>query len=204
MFNSQAVLPSLSGVLRLVAAAAFALVAGCAANPPQPGSPGGEAQEESDSDLSSGETPAIASEPENRSTYPDQELTENLLYEYLLAEIAVQRGNVALSAQAYVDLAKRTRDPRIARRATEVALFARMNNAAIEAATIWHEADPGSTRALEVLAGMLVSVGRYDEALPRLKELLASSTGDPASRFTLLPRMLANAQDKQAALRCVQ
>jgi tetratricopeptide (TPR) repeat protein len=204
MFNSQVVLPSLSGVLRLVAAAAFALVAGCAANPPQPGSPGGEAQEESDSDLSSGETPAIASEPENRSTYPDQELTENLLYEYLLAEIAVQRGNVALSAQAYVDLAKRTRDPRIARRATEVALFARMNNAAIEAATIWHEADLGSTRALEALAGMLVSVGRYDEALPRLKELLASSTGDPASRFTLLPRMLANAQDKQAALRLTQ
>jgi Flp pilus assembly protein TadD len=204
MFNSQVVLPSLSGVLRLIAVAAFTLVAGCAANPPQPGSPGGEAQEESDSDLSSGDNPMIASEPENRSTYPDQELTENLLYEYLLAEIAVQRGNVALSAQAYVDLAKRTRDPRIARRATEVALFARMNNAAIEAATIWHEADPGSTRALEALAGMLVSVGRYDEALPRLKELLASSTGDPASRFTLLPRMLANAQDKKAALRLTQ
>lgn len=204
MFNSQVVLPPLSGVLRLVAAAVFALVAGCAANPAQPGSPGGEAQEESDSDLSSGEAPAIASEPENRSAYPDQELTENLLYEYLLAEIAVQRGNVALSAQAYVDLAKRTRDPRIARRATEVALFARMNNAAIEAATIWHEADPGSTRALEALAGMLVSVGRYDEALPRLKEVLASSTGDPASRFTLLPRMLANAQDKHAALKLTQ
>ena len=204
MFNSQAVLPSLSRALRLVAAAAFVLVAGCAANPPQTGSPGGEAQEESDSDLSSGDTPALAPEPENRSTYPDQELTENLLYEYLLAEIAVQRGNVALSAQAYVDLAKRTRDPRIARRATEVALFARMNNAAIEAATIWHEADPGSARALEALAGMLVSVGRYDEALPRLKELLASSSGDPASRFTLLPRMLANAQDKKAALRLTQ
>ena len=204
MFNSQAVLPSLSRVSRVVAAAAFVLVAGCAANPPQTGSPGGEAQEESDSDLSSGDTPAIAPEPENRSTYPDQELTENLLYEYLLAEIAVQRGNVALSAQAYVDLAKRTRDPRIARRATEVALFARMNTAAIEAATIWHEADPGSARALEALAGMLVSVGRYDEALPRLKELLASSSGDPASRFTLLPRMLANAQDKKAALRLTQ
>ena len=204
MLNSQVALSPFSRVLRLVAVAAFALVAGCAANPPQPGAPGEEAQGESDSDLSSGETPAIASEPENRSAYPSQELTENLLYEYLLAEIAVQRGNVALSAQAYVDLAKRTRDPRIARRATEVALFARMNNAAIEAATIWHEADPASARALEALAGMLVSVGRYDEALPRLKELLAGSSGDPANRFTLLPRMLANAQDKQAALKLTQ
>ena len=204
MLNSQVALSPFSRVLRLVAVAAFALVAGCAANPPQPGAPGEEAQGESDSDLSSGETPAIASEPENRSAYPSQELTENLLYEYLLAEIAVQRGNVALSAQAYVDLAKRTRDPRIARRATEVALFARMNNAAIEAATIWHEADPASARALEALAGMLVSVGRYDEALPRLKELLAGSSGDPANRLTLLPRMLANAQDKQAALKLTQ
>ena len=204
MFISQVALSPSSNGLRFIVAAAFALVAGCAANPPQPGNQGEEAQEESDSDLTSGETSAIASEPENRSAYPSQELTENLLYEYLLAEIAVQRGNVALSAQAYVDLAKRTRDPRIARRATEVALFARMNNAAIEAATIWHETDPASTRALEALGGMLVSVGRYDEALPRLKELLAGSSSDLANRFTLLPRMLANAQDKQAALKLTQ
>jgi tetratricopeptide (TPR) repeat protein len=189
-----------SGMSRLLAAAAFALLAGCALNPQQPGAPV-EEEQESDSDQSPGDAQAIANEPEDRSAYPNQELTENLLYEYLLAEVAAQRGNVALSAQAYLDLAKRTRDPRIARRATEVALYARMNNAAIEAATIWHETDPASTRALEALAGMLVSVGRYDEALPRLKELLAGSNGDPASRIALLPRMLANAQDKQAALK---
>jgi tetratricopeptide (TPR) repeat protein len=111
---------------------------------------------------------------------------------------------VALSAQAYVDLAKRTRDPRIARRATEIALYARMNNAAIEAATIWHDADPTSTRALQALAGMLVSVGRYDEALPRLKELLAGSASDTASGFAQLTRTLNNAQDKGAALRLTQ
>ena len=201
--HQLALLPR-SGLLRFFIAAAFALLAGCALNPQQPGAPGDETQAESDSDLSSGDSQAIAAEPEDRAAYPKQELTETLLYQYLLAEIAVQRGSVALSAQAYVDLAKRTRDPRIARRATEVALYARMNNAAIEAATIWHEADPASTRALEALAGMLVSVGRYDEALPRLKELLAGSSGDPASRISLLPRMLANAQDKHAALKLTQ
>jgi tetratricopeptide (TPR) repeat protein len=192
-----------AGLSRLLAAVSFMVLAGCATNPPQPAQAQEETQDESDSDNGSGDAVA-APEPENRATYPNEELTENLLYEYLLAEIAVQRGNVALSAQAYVDLAKRTHDPRIARRATEVALFARMNTAAIEAATIWHEADPGSTRALEALAGMLVSVGRYDEALPYLKELLASPGSDPASRFALLPRMLANAQDKQAAVRLTQ
>jgi tetratricopeptide (TPR) repeat protein len=192
------------GASRFAAALAFALVAGCAANPPQPGSPGEEAQEESDSDLNQGDASATAPEAENRSAYPNQELTENLLYEYLLAEIAGQRGNVTLSAQAYVDLAKRTRDPRIAQRATEVALYARMSNAAIDAATIWHEADPSSTRALQALAGMMVSVGRYDEALPHLKELLAGTHGDPAGGFTQLTRTLANAQDKHAALKLTQ
>src|SRR5262245_53546552 len=194
--------PALS-VSRLLAVAAFVLLAGCSTNPREPGAQAEQAQEESD-DQVQGDVQASTPEIENRSNYPNQDLTENILYEYLLAEIAGQRGNVALSAQAYVDLAKRTRDPRIARRATEVALYARMNNAAIEAATIWHEADPTSTRALQALAGMLVSVGRYDEALPRLKELLAGSASDSANGFNQLTRTLANAQDKQAALRLTQ
>jgi len=196
-------LPTDFRISRLLAAMALAVLAACSTNPPQTGAAAEEAQEEGD-DPVSGDVQAAGPETEDRAAYPNQELTENLLYEYLLAEIAGQRGNVALSAQAYVDLAKRTRDPRIARRATEIALYARMNNAAIDAATIWHEADPTSTRALQALAGMLVSVGRYDEALPRLKELLAGSASDTANGFAQLTRTLGNAQDKGAALRLTQ
>jgi len=197
-------LPIRSGALRLFAAMAFVVFAGCAATPPQPAAAGDEQQDESDADAPVGETQALAPEPEDRSALPNQDLTENLLYEFLLAEIAGQRGNTSLSAQAYVDLAKRTRDPRIARRATEVALYARMNNAAIDAATIWHETEPASTRPLQALAGLLVAAGRYDEALPNLRKLLAGSANDPANGFTQLTRTLANAQDKQAALKLVQ
>jgi len=188
--------------LRLVAAMAFVVFAGCVATPSQPSAAGEE--DESDADAPAGDAQPFAPEPVDRSALPNQELTEGLLYEFLLAEIAGQRGNLALSAQAYVDLAKRTRDPRIARRATEVALYARMNNAAIDAASIWQETEPGSTRPLQALAGLLVAAGRYDEALPNLKKLLAGSAGDPASGFTQLTRTLANAQDKQAALKLVR
>jgi len=203
MANPQSLLPTRFGALRLVAAMVFIVFAGCAAAPPQPGAAGDEAQDESDADASA-DAQAAAREPEDRSTLPNQELTEKLLYEFLLAEIAVQRGNAALSAQAYVDLAKRTRDPRIARRATEVALYARMNNAAIETATIWHEAEPGSARPLQALAGLLVAAGRYDESLPYLRKLLATSSNDAANGFTQLTRMFANAQDKQAVLKLVR
>jgi tetratricopeptide (TPR) repeat protein len=204
MFSPHSLLPIRAGALRLFAAMAFVVFSGCALTPPQPAAAGEEQQDESDADSPAGDAQALAPEPVDRSALPNQELTEHLLYEFLLAEIAGQRGNVALSAQAYVDLAKRTRDPRIARRATEVALYARMNNAAIDAATIWHEAEPGSTRALEALAGLLVAAGRYDEALPNLKKLLAGSANDPANGFMQLTRTLANAQDKQAALKLVR
>src|SRR5258707_9125402 len=193
-----------SAALRLLAALAFVVFTGCAATPPQQAAAVEEAQDESDADSPAGEAQALAPEPIDRATLPTQELTENLLYEFLLAEIAGQRGNVALSAQAYVDLAKRTRDPRIARRATEVALYARMNNAAVEAATVWHETEPGSTRPLQALAGLLVAAGRHDEALPRLKKLLAGSPQEPRSGFKQLTRTFAHAQDKKEALKPVQ
>src|SRR6266581_2498849 len=205
MLGPHSQLPIRAAALRLFAAMAFVVFAGCAATPPQQATAGEEAQDESDADAPASEAQALAPEPLDRSALPNQELTENLLYEFLLAEIAIQRGNATLSAQAYVDLAKRTRDPRIARRATEVAaLYARMNNAAIDAATVWHETEPGSTRALEALAGLLVAAGRYDEALPNLKKLLTGSANDPANGFTQLIRTLANAQDKQAALKLVR
>src|SRR5437879_6063444 len=203
MLGPHSLLPIRVAALRLFAAMAFAVFAGCAATPPAAAVE--ELQDESDADAPASEVQALAPETVDRSSLPNQELTENLLYEFLLAEIAIQRGNAALSAQAYVDLAKRTRDPRIARRATEVAaLYARMNNAAIDAATIWHETEPGSARALEALAGLLVAAGRYDEALPNLKKLLTGAASDPANGFTQLTRTLANAQDKQAALKLVR
>jgi tetratricopeptide (TPR) repeat protein len=203
MLGPHIPLHSRAAALRLFAAMAFVVFAGCAATPPQQAGAGEEAQDESDADAPAGEAQAFAPEPVDRAALPNQELTENLLYEFLLAEIAGQRGNTALSAQAYVDLAKRTRDPRIARRATEVALYARMNNAAIESAKIWHETEPGSPRPLQALSGLLVAAGRYDEALPNLRKLLAGSANDSASGFTQLTRTLANAQDKQAALKLV-
>ena len=63
--------------------------------------------------------------PSTPLNLPLQELTGQTLYDFLLGEIAAQRGNPALAAQTFLDLAKRTRDPRVARRAVEVANYAR-------------------------------------------------------------------------------
>ncbi|MFA5913430.1 MAG: tetratricopeptide repeat protein [Burkholderiales bacterium] len=148
------------------------------------------------------EAPAAVAAPAAEADLPKQDLTEEVLYEYLLAEIAGQRGALGLSAQAYADLAKRTRDPRIARRATEVALYARMPGAAIDAARIWYEAEPTSMQALQTLVSLLIGAKRQDEALPYLQKLLQEEPrGDS---FLQINRMFANNQDKALTLKLVQ
>jgi tetratricopeptide (TPR) repeat protein len=126
------------------------------------------------------------------------------VYEFLLAEIAGQRGNVMLSAQAYADLAKRTRDPRVAERATEVALHARNPQAAVEAARVWADTAPESTKALGTVASLLVNSNRVDEAEPYLKRILAVSGENRGDGFMQLNRLLANNPDKALTLRVIQ
>jgi tetratricopeptide (TPR) repeat protein len=145
-------------------------------------------------------TPALAA----KTSLPNQDLTEAVLYEYLLAEIAGQRGSVGLSAQAYADLAKRTRDPRIAKRATEIALYARMPNAAIDAAKIWYDTEPSSMQALQTLTSLLINAKRNEEALPYLQKLLAADGNKAADGFLQLSRLLGSNQDKELTLKLVQ
>jgi len=187
----------------MLAAIAFALALGaCAAKPPP------TARAEPDSDEDAPAAAPVARGADRGATaaadLPKQELTAEMVYEFLLAEIAGQRGNVTLSAQAYADLARRTRDPRVAERATEIALHARNPAAAVESAKIWAEAAPGSTKALGTAATLLVNANRVDEARPYLKQILAASEHNRGEGFMQLNRLLGNVPDKAVALRVVQ
>lgn len=135
---------------------------------------------------------------------PSSDLNEPMLYEFLLGEIALQRGDNRLAAQTFLDLAKRTRDPRVARRAVEIANQSRMPELALEAAKTWHELDPGASQALQVVAALLVANKRVDDALPYLEKLLANDGVNLENGFMQLNRLLAANSDKAANLRVVR
>ncbi len=132
------------------------------------------------------------------------ELSEANLYDLLLGEIALQRGEARLAAQTYVDVAKRTRDPRVARRAIEVANFARMPELAVEAAKTWLSVEPTSPPALQVLAALLIGAKRVEEAEPYLEKLLAADGVNVENGFMQLNRLLAGNPDKASNLRVVR
>ena len=141
---------------------------------------------------------------ERAEPLPKQELTGQILYQALLAEIAGQRGNIGLSASAYLDLARTTRDPRVARRAAEIALHGRNLDMALQAARLWVEIDADSSQARQMLAGLLVSANRLDELQPHVAKLLMQEGENLRDGLLRLNRLFARYPDKKAVLAIVE
>lgn len=195
--------PTASAWRRLALVLACTMLAACAQKPLVQAQAGDQEDDDEDEQNVSAQAQAPAAKLP-LSALPNMELNGGMLYEFLLAEVALQRGNVGLAAQAYVDLAKKTRDPRVAKRATEIALYARMSGIATESARIWLETEPQSAQALQTLTGLLVSTNRLNEAQPYLKSLLVSGGRSPADGFLQLNRLLGSNPDKAATLRTIQ
>ncbi|HSA69038.1 MAG TPA: tetratricopeptide repeat protein [Burkholderiales bacterium] len=132
-----------------------------------------------------------------------EDLSEPTLYEFLLGEIALQRGDLPLAANTYLDLARRTRDPRVARRAVEVANQAKEIALALDAARLWNELEP-SVHALQVLAATLVAAKRVEEAGPVIEKLFSADGVNRENAFMQLNRLLAGNADKTANQRVVR
>jgi tetratricopeptide (TPR) repeat protein len=101
-----------------------------------------------------------------------------LVYLLLAAELAGQRGQYDLALKNYLQVARRQADPRIAERATQIALYLKDTDKALEAATLWSERDPKNVAALRVSAMLLLRAGQVDEAVERFRTLLAMPNAD--------------------------
>lgn len=147
--------------------------------------------------------PPRAEEPVSLAI-PKQDLTDQMLFEFLVAEVASQRGDYAVATSAYLGLARRTRDPRVAQRAVEVAVQGRYVDAALQAARLWLEIDPQSLQAQQSLAGLLVTANQLDEAYQHLFSLIARDPSKAGQSFMHLNGLLSRNPDRGAVLNLVQ
>lgn len=134
---------------------------------------------------------------------PAGELTPQILYQFMFAEVAATRGQMPLSVAAYLDLAKTTRDPGIAKRAAEVALSARQYDAALAATRLWVELEPNSAGAQQMAVTLAAAFGRIDEVGLHLPRALALDPEHAPSLMMRLNRLLARISDKVAAYKVV-
>lgn len=131
---------------------------------------------------------------------PNHELTEQMLYELLVADVAAQRGIPGMGAKIYLDMATAKRDPRLARRAALLFYDARRQDDALEAAQLWRELEPDSPQARQMQISLLLESGRLVEVRPYLMAALAAEKDQAATTLMHVYLMLSRLSDRDGAL----
>ncbi|MDH4286725.1 MAG: tetratricopeptide repeat protein [Gallionella sp.] len=149
------------------------------------------------------EKPSGHAAPQEESTaaLPNLELNNELLFQYLISEIASQRGESELAAEASAELAKKTRDPRLAARAAQLALQSGQMDKAVEAIKAWREIEPESPIATRALSAVLLRSGRLDEARQETIIALREKDADAGQIIYHTYQVLASYPDNAAALK---
>ena len=128
---------------------------------------------------------------------PKVELSSDLLYKLTRAEMEFKSGQWQGPYVTMMVAAQQTRDPRLARRASEMALAAKQGGEALAAIRLWRELAPASDEATQFFLGFVVLTDKIEEAEPIFAERLANAP--PGARGVALFQMqqiLSRANDK--------
>lgn len=105
-------------------------------------------------------------------------ISPEAFYYLLSGEIAGQRHRFDLSADSYIRAAKLTRSPQVAARAAQIAMYAKDYEAAMEAATVWTDAEPDNIAARKLVAGLQLKQGKTEQAINNYIHVLSTPDAD--------------------------
>src|SRR5258708_18417772 len=147
--------------------------------------------------------PSVAEETDDPIEADCASANSEGMYEFLVAELAAQRGDTEGALAIFHRLARELKDPQIARRAVETAIRARAFGPALESASLLLELDPESTLAREIMAALLANEGDLGKAKQTLGALL-SKNPNRGPLVMQLSNLLAKFPDKAAVLEATQ
>lgn len=131
---------------------------------------------------------------------PIAELSEEVLFRYLSAEIADQRGDWEYAFVNMLQIAQQSRDPRLARRAAEIAITAKETDEAQAAVRLWRELAPESEEAAQFYLSFILVGDNLADARPILEQRLKEARTPTLGAVILqTQRLLARARNKAAA-----
>jgi tetratricopeptide (TPR) repeat protein len=147
--------------------------------------------------------PSVADETDDLTEADGGSVRSEAMFEFLVAEIAAQRGDTEGALAVLHRLARELKDPQVARRAVETAIRARAFGPALESASLLLELDPESTLAREIMAALLANEGDLGKARQTLAALL-SKNPNRGPIVMQLTNLLAKFPDKAAVLEATQ
>ncbi|WP_334188840.1 tetratricopeptide repeat protein [Noviherbaspirillum sp.] len=185
-----------------------ALLSACASTPPASRPEDKVAAGASEKPAVQAPSRRISARPEEQKPQdplPTVELTEDLLFKLLSAEFAAQRGDWQTGYVTAMAIAQETRDPRVARRAAEIALGAKRADEALDAVRLWRSLSPNSEEAAQYYLSFIVLGDNLAEAKPILEQRLRDAR--PQTRGLMafqIQRLLGRAKDKTGAFNLLE
>ncbi len=138
---------------------------------------------------------------ETRKQEKEISLDKDLVYALLLGEIAAQRGEFKVAYDEYLDVAKKSGDPRAAERATNIARLLKDNRAVLRAIRVWERLEPDSLALHQIAALASARSGDEKMAADHLGEILRIATAQGTDGFLQAALVVSRLKDKGLALR---
>ncbi|MGK5070019.1 tetratricopeptide repeat protein [Janthinobacterium sp. RT4P48] len=140
---------------------------------------------------------AVSKDGDSGDKLPKVELSSDLLYKLTRAEMEFKSGQWQGPYVTMMVAAQQTRDPRLARRASEMALAAKQGGEALAAIRLWRELAPDSDEATQFFLGFVVLTEKIDEAEPIFAQRLANAPqGARGVALFQMQQILARSNDK--------
>ena len=106
------------------------------------------------------------------------------IYLVLTAEIAGQRGHYEEALDNYLEVSKRSHDPKVAERATQIALFTKSSEKSLAAVNLWIKQSPNNLAAHRILLMLMMRDGKPQEASAAFDDLVRIK--DPELENTMI------------------
>lgn len=116
---------------------------------------------------------------------PALALDYDILIRVLVGDVAAQKGEYPLAFESWMDVARRTRDPRAAQRAFEIGASAAYFEQALTAVRLWVETAPTAVRPRQLMVALLIRTRHIDEVEPHLLALLSLNSPQDTPGFLL-------------------
>ena len=149
-------------IFRLLPVLALILLNSCADSPAKP------------SDFKESVAPVKALEVKEKVKQKVQKssIDPEILYALLTAELAGQRGQYDIALDGYMEVAKRTQDPKFSERAVMIAMYVKNSNKTKEALNLWLRQDPKNLSARKIAALLALRTGNKSEATEHLNAMI--------------------------------
>jgi len=183
----------------------------CSAISTKPGEPAGEQPESTQSSQDSSIEPhegvlqpfdeeLAASPAEDIPDFPT-DISPQMLYQLMVAEIAFQRGQIDVAVANYLDAAKVSKDPKVSERATQLAIYAQDMGAALTAASLWVELDEENPETHRTYAAVLLKIGRAADSVTEYERMIQLMPAEDAPKaYSMIVSQLSREQNHALAL----